>query len=170
MRGNQPGKNTKGGERPSRRSGAKIIALAKANQVMGSLKAYLIQPLWVTCAAQNLISLIFSFDLMFNLWFSVAVRTSGASTLVCFSKDTLKKNKKTNPVRYWGGPWENISRRRGWSDKSRRSPKALEVWKKLKNWKPAATAALIENRQHNIPYRGLLQGRDDVASITKSAA
>ena len=49
----------------------------------------------------------------------------------CFSKDTLKKNKKPNPVRYWGGPRENISRRRGWSDKSRRSPKALEVWKKL---------------------------------------
>ena len=37
----------------------------------------------------------------------------GAGRLECFSKDTLKKNKKTNPVRYWGGPWENISRRRG---------------------------------------------------------
>ena len=34
-------------------------------------------------------------------------------TLGCFSKDTLKKNKKTNPVRSWGGPRENISRRRG---------------------------------------------------------
>ena len=33
--------------------------------------------------------------------------------LGCFSKDTLKKNKKTNPVRNWGGPRENISRRRG---------------------------------------------------------
>ena len=31
----------------------------------------------------------------------------------CFSKDTLKKNKKPNPVRNWGGPRENISRRRG---------------------------------------------------------
>ena len=41
---------------------------------MSSLKAYLIQPLWVTRAAQSLISLIFSFDLMFNLSFSVAVR------------------------------------------------------------------------------------------------
>ena len=54
-----------------------------------------------------------------------------ACTLGCFWKDTLKKNKKPNPVRNWGGPKENISRRRGWSDKSRRSPKALEVWKKI---------------------------------------
>ena len=52
-------------------------------------------------------------------------------TLGCFSKDTLKENKKPNPVRNWGGPRENISRRRRESDKSRRSPKALEVWKKL---------------------------------------
>ena len=34
-------------------------------------------------------------------------------TLGCFSKDTLKENKKPNPVRNWGGPRENISRRRG---------------------------------------------------------
>ena len=47
--------------------------------------------------------------------------------LRCFSKDTLKENKKTNPVRNWGGPRENISRRRGWSDKSWGSPKAVEV-------------------------------------------
>ena len=53
-------------------------------------------------------------------------------TLGCFSKDTLKQKKKTNPVRNWGGPRENIYRRRGWSDKSRGSPKALEVWKKLR--------------------------------------
>ena len=32
----------------------------------------------------------------------------GAGRLECFSKDTLKKNKKTNPVRYWGGPREII--------------------------------------------------------------
>ena len=65
--------------------------------------------------------------------YSRSVTTLSATwwTLVCFSKDTLKENKKPNPVRNWGGPRENISRRRGWSDKSRRSPKALEVWKKL---------------------------------------
>ena len=34
-------------------------------------------------------------------------------TLGCFSKDTLKKNEKPNPVRNWVGPGENISRRRG---------------------------------------------------------
>ena len=34
-------------------------------------------------------------------------------TLVCFSEDTLKENKKPNPVCSWGGPRENISRRRG---------------------------------------------------------
>ena len=51
--------------------------------------------------------------------------------LGCFSKDTLKTNKKPNPVRYGGGPRENISIRRGRSDKSRGSPKALEVRKKL---------------------------------------
>ena len=36
----------------------------------------------------------------------------------------------------------------------------------------SAAAALIKNRQHNSPYRGLLQlqGRDNVASITKAAA
>ena len=59
-------------------------------------------------------------------------RQSSLSTLVCFSKDTLKENKKSNPVRNWRGPRENISRRRRESDKSRRSPKALEVWKKSK--------------------------------------
>ena len=36
-----------------------------------------------------------------------------ACTLGCFSKDTLKENNKPNPVCYWGGPRENISRRRG---------------------------------------------------------
>ena len=50
--------------------------------------------------------------------------------LGCFSKDTLKKNQKPNPVRNWGVPRENISRRRGWSDKSRGSLKTLEVWQK----------------------------------------
>ena len=50
--------------------------------------------------------------------------------LGCFSKDTLKKNKKPNPVRNWGAPRENISRRRGWSNKSRGSLKTLEVWQK----------------------------------------
>ena len=33
--------------------------------------------------------------------------------LGCFSKDTLKENKKNNPVRNGGGPRGNISRRRG---------------------------------------------------------
>ena len=48
-----------------------------------------------------------------------------------FLKRHFERKKKPNPVRNWGGPRENISRRRGESDKSRRSPKALEVWKKL---------------------------------------
>ena len=38
---------------------------------------------------------------------------SNMSTLGCFSKDTLKENKKTNPVCNWREPRENISRRRG---------------------------------------------------------
>ena len=46
-----------------------------------------------------------SFKIQFNLVF--------VCLLGCFSKDTLKENKKTNPVRNWGGPRENISRRRG---------------------------------------------------------
>ena len=48
--------------------------------------------------------------------------------LGCFSKDTLKKNKNPTPARNWGAPRKNISRRRGWSNKSRGSLKALEVW------------------------------------------
>ena len=72
-------------------------------------------------------------------------------TLGCFSKDTLKKNKKPNPVRNWGGPRENISRRRGWSDKSRGSPKALEVWKKL-------TQNRWRRRRRNSPWQGWCRG------------
>ena len=34
-------------------------------------------------------------------------------TLGCFIKDTLKENKNPNPVRNWGAPRKNISRRRG---------------------------------------------------------
>ena len=33
--------------------------------------------------------------------------------LGCFIKDTLKENKNPNPVRNWGAPRKNISRRRG---------------------------------------------------------
>ena len=49
----------------------------------------------------------------------------------CFSKDTLKKNKKPNPVRNWGAPRENISRRREWSNKSRGLLNTLKVWRKI---------------------------------------
>ena len=66
--------------------------------------------------------------------------------LRCFSKDTLKENKKPNPVRNWGGPRENISRRRGESDKSRGSPKALEVWKKIDSESAAAAQNKVVGR------------------------
>ena len=56
-------------------------------------------------------------------------------TLGCFKKDTLEKNKNPTPVRYWGVPRKNISRRRGWSNKSRGSLKTLEVWQKFTRWR-----------------------------------
>ena len=62
-------------------------------------------------------------------WSSASI---SVNSRVFLKRHFEKKIKKNNPVRYWGGPWENISRRRGWSDKSRGPPKALEVWKKSK--------------------------------------
>ena len=49
-------------------------------------------------------------------------------TLGCFSKDTLKKNKMSTPPHNWGVPRKIISRRRGWSNKSRGLALALKVW------------------------------------------
>ena len=46
----------------------------------------------------------------------------------CFSKDTLKKNKMSTPPHNWGVPRKIISRRRGWSNKSRGLALALKVW------------------------------------------
>ena len=48
--------------------------------------------------------------------------------LGCFSKDTLKKNKMSTPPHNWGVPRKIISRRRGWSNKSRGLALALKVW------------------------------------------
>ena len=67
--------------------------------------------------------------------------------LGCFSKDTLKENKKPNPVCNWREPRENISRRRGWSDKCRGSPKALELRKKFTQ---------NRRRRRNIPILNVL--------------
>ena len=53
-------------------------------------------------------------------------------TLGCFSKDTLKKNKMSTPPHNWGVPRKIISRRRGWSNKSRGLALALKVWPFLK--------------------------------------
>ena len=63
-----------------------------------------------------------------------------------FLKRHFEKNKNPNRVRYWAWPRENISRRRGWPDKSRGSPKALEVWKKL----------TLNRRRRNIPILNVL--------------
>ena len=52
-------------------------------------------------------------------------------TLGWFIKDTLKKNKNRNPVRNWGVPRKNISRRREWSNKSRGLLNTLKVWRKI---------------------------------------
>ena len=41
-------------------------------------------------------------------------------------------SRTTHYIRNWGGPKENISRRRVWSDRCRGSPEALAVWKKSK--------------------------------------
>ena len=62
---------------------------------------------------------------------SCSVVTWLSCTLGCFIKDTLKKNKNRNPVRNWGVPRKNISRRREWSNKSRGLLNTLKVWRKI---------------------------------------
>ena len=85
----------------------------------------------------------------------------------CFSKDTLKKNK--NPTQYATGGDLGRIYPEGEGDRTSLGGCRRHLKFGEKNRKSAA-AALIENRQHNSPHRGLLQGCDDVASITKTAA
>ena len=73
-------------------------------------------------------------------------------TVGCFSKDTLKKNKNPTPARNWGAPRKNISRRRGWFNKSRGLLKALEVWQKFTLWRNWRR----NQRRRNFAYQGLL--------------
>ena len=56
-------------------------------------------------------------------------------SLGCFSKDTLKKNKMYNPPHNFWVPRKIISRRRGWSNKSRGSPLTLKVWQHRRRWR-----------------------------------
>ena len=67
-----------------------------------------------------------------RLWLVIFLVVTGeAPPLGCFIKDTLKKNKNRNPVRNWGVPRKNISRRREWSNKSRGLLNTLKVWRKI---------------------------------------
>ena len=71
-----------------------------------------------------ILPIIFSASLCFKAMFL----THGCVYTRVFLKGHFVKKKKFTPPRNWGAPRKNISRRRGWSNKSRGSLKALEVW------------------------------------------
>ena len=85
-----------------------------------------------------------------------------------FLKRHFEKNK--NPTKY--ATWLDLGKIYPEGEDDRTSQGGRQRHLKFGKSRKSVAAALIKNLQHNSPYRGLLllQGGDNVASITKAAA